>query len=496
MKNSFDTYLEMVGEVGFVEKVVSPAVVYLKGLPGARSEEVVLFESGEIGMVMMLEESYVEVLRFSREPVRVGTRVVRTGNLFDVPVGEELLGSIINPLGYSLDEVMPKKLPTTRRAIEVMAPGINARARIMRPCETGVTLIDLMLPLGCGQRELLLGDQKSGKSMVLMRSLLTQVMQGSVGIYALIGKSKLAIHQVSETLTRMGIADKVVMVVSSADDSAGMVFITPYAAMSIAEYFRDKGRDVFLVLDDLSVHAKAYREISLLAKRFPGRNAYPGDMFYAHARLLERAGNFKIGSRECAITCLPVVEAVQGDITGYIQTNVMSMTDGHLFFDRRLFAQGRRPAIDPFISVTRVGHQTQSPLKQEIGRSLLMFLSDARKMHLFASFGAELSEHIRSTLEREEKIMVLFDQTSYDTVPPAVQIFLFGLIWGDAMREKTKDEVRTYIGNLVAQYAANGYVRERIDGIVSGSGNIAALLTRIREFDISSFLASRETAHT
>jgi F-type H+-transporting ATPase subunit alpha len=312
-----------------------------------------------------------------------------------------------------------------------------------------------------------------------------QILEGTVGIYALIGKGRIVIRETENMLRRMGIRDKVILVASGADEGAGLTFLTPYSAMTMAEYFRDRGKNVLLVLDDLSIHAKAYREISLLGRRFPGRNAYPGDIFYTHARLMERAGNFATSQGEAAITCLPIVEAPLGDITVYIQTNTMAMTDGHIFFDHILFAEGRRPAIDPFLSVTRVGRQTQSSLGREVARILLAFLKEVQAYHNFASFGAELGEHIRSALAKEEQILQLFDETPHDTIPHYLQLLIFGIIWSGLWREKVKADTRGAIDSLILRYESEELIRRAIDTFIGGCGTLEELLTRVKDFDIA-----------
>lgn len=480
----FNSYLAATGEVGFVDRVVS-SLIYAQGLPGVRLEELVIFESGEIAQVTGISESGVELMNLSRTQVNVGSRAARTGTFFQIPVGDALLGCIIDPLGHSLDPARPVSPMKEMRPVEATPLGISTRSRIKRPCDTGVSLIDLMIPLGKGQRELIIGDQKTGKTRVLLRILLTQVRQGAIGIYAAIGKGQLAIKQIEEQLARMKILDQMVIVASSANDGAGMIFLAPYTAMTIAEYFRDQGRDVVIMLDDLSVHAKVYREISLFGRRFPGRNSYPGDMFYLHSKLLERAGNFIHKEKgETSITCMAVVEAPQGDMTGYIQTNIMSMTDGHLFFDHRLFTEGRRPAIDPFISVTRVGRQTQSHVKQQIAREVTRFLRNMEKLHTFKSFGAEMSEQIRRSLEKEERIIQFFDQTAYDTIYPSIQIILFALAWSDAWKDKSKSDVRFLIQKIIFTSETNVHMRTRADDFIAGCDSLDSLITRIKDFDI------------
>ena len=483
-KLDFNSYLASTGEVGFVDRVVS-SLVYVQGLPGIRPEELVMFESGEIAQTTAIFEEGIELLNLSRTQIKVGSRVARTGSSLQIPVGDALLGSSINPLGHSLNPAKPFSPMKEMRPVDVMPQGISTRSRITRPCNTGISLIDLMIPLGKGQRELIIGDQKTGKTRVLLRTLLTQVREGSIGIYAAIGKSQFAIQQIGEQLGRMGIMDQMIIIASSPHDGSGIIFLTPYTAMSVAEYFRDHGRDVIVMLDDLSIHANVYREISLLGRRFPGRNSYPGDMFYLHSKLLERAGNFIHKEKgETSITCLPVTEAPQGDISGSIQTNLMSMTDGHLFFDHRLFLEGRRPAINPFISVTRVGRQTQSRLQQDIARELTSFLRSMEKIHTFKSFGAEMNEQIRRALEKEDRMIQFFDQTAYDTIPSSIQIVLFALAWSDLWREKSKSDIRFLIQKIIFLSDTKPEVKKRADDFVAGSDSIDSLLVRIKDFDV------------
>lgn len=478
----FSDYLNLTGEIGFVEKIFA-SLVYVQGLPGAHAEETIVFETGDIGKVIGLTESSVEVLMFTKPSMKTGARAARTGRLFEIPVGDELLGSIIDPMGRSLNPLKPLPPMKETRPVEIEPPGINERTRIVRRCETGVTMIDLLIPLGKGQRELIIGDQKTGKTLILLRALYSQVKAGSVGIYAAIGKSQLSIKQVELKLEHLGIRDQVIMIAASGDAAAGILYLAPYAAMTIAEYFRDKGQDVFLVLDDLSMHAKAYREIALLGRRFPGRNSYPGDIFFVHSRILERAGNFRtLGGKEVSITCLPVAEAVLGSLSGYIQTNLMSMTDGHIFFDHDLFAEGRRPAIDPFLSVSRVGRQTQKPLQKEIARELLSFLKNIERMRTFQTFGAELSESIKRAIEKEQRVVQFLDQTAFDHIPSSVQILLFGFAWSDIWQEKTRSEIRFTIQKIVFLYETKPEIAKRIEDFVEGCDSLDSLMKRMNDF--------------
>lgn len=481
---NFQAYLEKTGEIGFVEKSF-PSLVYAHGLPGARLHEMALFENGTPAQVLSLGQEEVELLSFGKFPIRVGTKVTRTGHTLQIPVGAGLLGAVVNPLGVVMSTGKESDHSQKYLPLETVPKGIKERSRITKQCETGISFIDLMMPIGKGQRELVLGDQNTGKSHLVIRTLLTQIKQGSIGIYAAVGKSQTQIKDMQEWVSKMKIQDRVVLVVSSADDPAGMIFLTPYAAMTIAEYFRDAGNDVFLMIDDLTVHAKIYREISLLGGRFPGRNSYPGDIFYAHARLLERAGNFKTSHGEKSITCLPIIETVQSDITGYIQTNAMAMTDGHILFDHNLFTAGRRPAIDPFISVTRVGRQTQTLLKQEIGRALLTFLKNMERLHRFSSFATELYHQAKQDFAKEERIFQYFDYTESDLIPGNLQVLLFGMIWGEFWTEKTKDEVRILIQKTIATHNRDDGVRKFVDEIVGTCDSINTLMTRMKNFNVA-----------
>ena len=272
--------------------------------------------------------------------------------------------------------------------------------------------------------------------------------------------------------------DKVLLIASTSTDPAGTIFVTPYSAMAAAEYFKDKGKDVLVVLDDMSTHAKFYREISLLGKRFPGRNSYPGDIFYVHAKLMERAGNFSTTNGETAITCLPVVETTQGDLSGFIQTNLMSMTDGHLFFDSNLFYQGRRPAINPFLSVTRVGRQTQSSIKRSINREITSFLTLYERIQNFVHFGSELNESSKITLDTGAKIQKLFDQPSNEIIPINVQVIIFVMVWGTLLPNLKIEEVIEKRKKLTELYLKDPKLQKELDEMIETSETLNELLKK------------------
>lgn len=477
---TFDVYLKKTEEVGFATHVVN-FLVRVDGLPTVILNELVVFETGEFGRVLTIASEFVEILLFSKPTVKVGTRATRTKEFLEVAVGDGLLGKIITPLGTALNNKKPVPALFEKRQIDISPPGIEQRQRISRPLETGATLVDLIIPLGKGQRELVIGDRKTGKTSFLVQSILTQARSGSLCVYAAIGKKVFDIKKIEELFDRTGISKSTVIVASSLQDSGGIVHVTPYVAMTIAEYFKDKGKDVLVVLDDLSTHARFYREISLLANRFPGRNSYPGDIFYTHAKLLERAGNFKTEKGEAAITCLPIAEAIQGDLTGYVQTNLMSMTDGHIFFDTELFTKGVRPAVNTFLSVTRVGRQTQTSLKRDINRELVSFLTLYDRMQRFVHFGAELSESIKQTLRTGEKILVFFKQTSYQTLDPILQVLLFSLLWIGVWQERSTDEMRHEMEKMEKAYHANPQLQEKVKADMQASTSFNGYLNTLRK---------------
>ena len=474
----FDFYLNSVSEIGFVEEA-SSAIVRVSGLPKVKTDEIVMFEGGKIGVVLSFTPQIVEALVFSKEPISHGTKVVRTNEFLKIPVGIELFGRIIDPLGNSLTETGFKK-PLTLAGINTVAGGILTRKTISRQLETGVPIVDLVMPLGFGQRELVIGDRKTGKTNFVLQTILAQVKQKHICIYAAVGKKRLDIKDAEEFFKKQGITDKVIIVATGFDDPIGLSFLVPFSAMTISEYFRDAGYDVLLVLDDLTTHAKFYREISLLGKRFPGRNSYPGDIFYTHAKLLERAGNFVTEKGEKAITCLPVVETVQGDLSGYIQTNIMSMTDGHLYFDSNLFAKGRRPAINPFLSVTRVGRQTQSTLKRDINREILSFLTISEKMQNFTHFGAELTESTKVTLAVAEKVIQFLDQGVAITMPINLQILLFSMLWDNILQNKNVEPIGKDVNKIIDSYK-NPVLAKEIDQTINDAKSFNDLLKIMRE---------------
>lgn len=477
MLSEFKILLDSTGEIGYVEEI-HHSVVYASGLPDVRPEEVIVFENNELGVVLSIERDYVEILLITSGDVKIGTKLARTNSRLLFPVGEGYLGRAIDPLGKPIDNgpeiVIENKVP-----VDGFVPSIDVRENIVDPLETGVAMVDMVVPLAKGQRELVIGDRNTGKSQFLLQTLRMQAFKGSICIYALIGQKQIEIKRLIEYVKANKISDNVVIIATRSSDPSGIIFFTPYSAMTLAEYFRDQGKDVLLILDDLTTHARNYREISLLARRFPGRNSYPGDIFYIHSRLLERAGNFKTGS----ITCLPGAESVMGDLSGYIQTNIMAMTDGHIFFDIDLYTKGRRPAVNPFLSVTRVGHQPQTPLQKDISRQLSSFLIQYEKMSQFLHFGAEVGENVKRTLDAGDKLLSIFNQSEDDIIPIGVNILLVGGLWAGFWKADTVEDTDQQAKKIVNKYLTDTQYKKRVDEFVSKQNKFLDLINTLRQND-------------
>lgn len=428
MDSVFNQLLRKTGEYGIVYQVSHP-IVFIEGLPTVKPQEVILFESGQKAEVFSINRGKIEARSFSHEAVTVGTKVTKTGQLLSVPVGPELMGHTIDPLGEPLDPAAEFIRPKIFRPLDASPVGIAGRAKVDTPMITGTTLIDLMIPLGRGQRELVIGDRKTGKTSFILTAIKNQVNEGIIAIYAAIAKKKSDIKRLQEFFIQEKIMDKVIIVATSSYSSPSIIYQTPYAAMAIAEYFKEQGQHTLIVFDDLSTHAKFYRELSLLARRFPGRDSYPGDIFYIHSKLLERAGCFKHPTKgSVAISCFPVMEIVEGDLTGYVSTNVMGITDGHIYFDSNIYFQGMRPAVNIPLSVTRVGRQTSDKLTRDVNKNLTVFLSKYEKMLNLSHFGQELTEETKKDLRTGDLINEFFKQPYQLTIPLTVQLIVLSMI--------------------------------------------------------------------
>lgn len=481
---TYSEYLKTTGEFGEVTEIKLPLITVV-GLPNIAPFELVLFESGIVGEVFAIHKDVVELILFSKKCPAMGEKVVRTRELLQVPVGSELLGSVIDPTGQALAGSAKPAKTTKTSDLNGQVKGITTRASITQPFATGTTVIDMLLPLGKGQKQLIIGDRKSGKTSFLLTILKAQAQAGTVVVYGAIGKKQSDIKHILSFIEQEKLQKQTVVVASNSSDSPGLIYLTPFTAMTIAEGFRDEGKDVVVILDDLTTHSKFYREMSLIGKRFPGRESYPGDIFFTHSRLLERAGNFKtegaregeaggvgeegkkIGVKEVSITCLPVVEVVESDLTSYIATNIMSMTDGHIFFDQGTFAKGRRPAINVPLSVTRVGRQAQSPLKRDINQKLTAFLSLFEQMENLSHFGAELSGKVQNTIKTGERLHALFNQPKHLVIDPTVQLVIFALMWGNSIDDTSSATLSEKMQKLSDAAATNETVKKLLEEITS-----------------------------
>jgi F-type H+-transporting ATPase subunit alpha len=475
--NNYSYYLQTFGEYGEVNHISYP-IVSVTGLPSVRAREIVVFETGELGQVLWLNENTADVILFANTKIAIGTKVSRTGSQLAVPVGQAILGQVINPLGQIYATGHPIVDAKEYHVIDKAPLGIRERLRITEQLLTGTSLVDMTIPLGKGQKELILGDRKSGKTTFALTALKHQLEEGAIAVYAAIGKKKSDIKFLEAFMEELPEKSRMLIVSSSSFDSAGLIYLTPFTAMTIAEYFRDRGENVILVLDDLLSHAKFYREFSLLAQVFPGRDSYPGDIFHIHAKLLERAGNFRHTQKgSVSLSCLPIAETQESDLTGYIVSNLMSITDGHLFFDNNIFSQGRRPAIHIGLSVTRVGKQTQSHLVRDVNRELSSFFSIYERVENLSHFSAELNDSVKSILATGERIFTFFNQPAGLIVPLPVSLLLFALVWLNAIPNGAAgiDEARDKALHAYQQESAKKYIDSllsatTLNGLLSNVG--------------------------
>ncbi|MGI5976654.1 MAG: F0F1 ATP synthase subunit alpha [Candidatus Limivicinus sp.] len=402
-------------QVGTVESV-SDGICHASGISDAMAGEMVEFKDGLSGMVMDLEQDSVGiVLLGSYEKLQAGDEVRRTGHILDVPVGPELMGRVVNALGEPVDgggEIHTAE----RRPVESPAPGIIDRTPVSEPLETGIKAIDALVPIGKGQRELIIGDKQTGKTVIALDTILNQKGKNVICIYVAVGKKESTVAGFVEKLKEHDALSYTIVVMAGASESAPMLYLAPYAAAAMGEYFMYGGRDVLIVYDDLSKQAVAYREISLLLHRPPGREAYPGDVFYLHSRLLERAARLSPEAGGGSMTALPIIETQAGDISAYIPTNVISITDGQIFLETDLFNAGIRPAINVGLSVSRVGGSAQLGAVKQVSGRLRMDLAQYRELAAFSQFGSDLDKNTRSVLHRGDRMTEILKQDQYKPV--------------------------------------------------------------------------------
>lgn len=477
----FEDFLHSTNEFGYIDSVTHPIIKVL-GLPNAKIGELVVTETEINGVVVSISERYVEIAILENFHVKPGEKVVRTNERVCVPVTNDLLGKIIDPMGKDLTENKFIFENAEKRNIDVPNTKLMDRDFINRQLVTGLSIIDMMLPLGMGQRQLVLGGRKTGKTFSIINIASSQVRMGTVVIYCLVGKQRSEVKRLKEIFSSENLLSNMVIVTTFADDSAAKIDLTPYASMTIAEYFKDMGRDVLVIFDDLTTHAHYYRELSLILGRYPGRDSYPGDMFFKHARLLERGGCFKSTNndlKQASITCLGIAETSEKQLSEYIISNLIGITDGHLLFDEESFNQGRRPAIDIYLSVTRVGKQTQNSLLRSINSATYKLMNRYKKASNFKHFGAELSEKAVKMLDRGERLYQFFSQDYKTSVPQSVQILFIVMILGGMLDKVSLDDISIYRDNLVESYRKEA-ISSKYNAMIAESATINDLNDKVK----------------
>jgi F-type H+-transporting ATPase subunit alpha len=417
-------------DVGIVESI-GDGIVSIKGMDDVANGEMVSFQAGKkaiSGLILNLEFSKVSAVVFEKDvEIKPGQYVIRKHELMSVPTGQSLLGRVVNPLGQPLDEKGPI-LTKTRRFIETRAPSIIVRSPVNQSLETGLKVVDSLVPIGHGQRELIIGDTKTGKTSIAIDTILNQKGKDTLCIYVAIGQKRSSVARIAKVLKDRECMDFTIIVAATASDSAALQYIAPYSGCSMGEFFMNKGLKVLLVYDDLSKHAVSYRQLSLLLRRPPGREGYPGDVFYLHSRLLERAANLA-GSG--SLTALPVIETIQGDVSAYIPTNVISITDGQIFLETELFTRGIRPAVSPGLSVSRVGSAAQNKVLKKMAGNLKLELAQYREVEDFTKLGFVLDDATKRLVDRGEKLTRLLVQNRYEPIDIVDQtIFLYSALNG------------------------------------------------------------------
>ncbi len=402
--------------------LVGDGIARVYGLSNCMANELLEFEDGSFGMAQNLEEETVSVAVLSnKNNIREGSSVKRTGKVLSVPVGEKLLGRVVNALGEPIDGKGPVQYSATR-PIESEAPGIIERKSVSVPLQTGIKAIDSMIPIGRGQRELIIGDRQTGKTEIAIDTIINQKNSDVICIYVAIGQKSTSVAQLANELNKNGALGYTIIVSASASESAPLQYIAPYSGCAMAEYFREQGKDVLIIYDDLSKHAVAYRALSLLIRRPPGREAYPGDVFYLHSRLLERAACVAEEYGGGSITALPIIETQSGDVSAYIPTNVISITDGQIFLETELFHSGIMPAINPGISVSRVGGSAQLKGMKKVAGELKLLYSQYRELQSFAQFGSDLDADTKARLALGERIVEVLKQGRNNPVRVGCQV--------------------------------------------------------------------------
>lgn len=431
--------------------LVGDGIARVYGLRNCMANELLEFDDGSFGVAQNLEEETVSVAVLSdKDNIREGSGVHRTGKVLSVPVGEKLLGRVVNALGEPIDGKGPVEYSGTR-PIESEAPGIIERESVSVPLQTGIKAIDSMIPIGRGQRELIIGDRQTGKTEIAVDTIINQKNSGVICIYVAIGQKSTSVAQLASELLRNGAMEYTIIVSASAAESAPLQYIAPYSGCAMAEYFREQGKDVLIIYDDLSKHAVAYRALSLLIRRPPGREAYPGDVFYLHSRLLERAACVAKEYGGGSITALPIIETQAGDVSAYIPTNVISITDGQIFLETELFHSGIMPAINPGISVSRVGGSAQLKGMKKVSGELKLLYSQYRELQSFAQFGSDLDADTKARLALGERIVEVLKQGKNSPVRVGCQVAIVYAVTKGYLNDVAVSGVHEYEKMLFAK---------------------------------------------
>ena len=451
--------------------MVGDGIARASGLVNCMAGELLEFEDGSFGMAQNLEENSVSIVIFgSDENIGEGQTVKRTGKVVSVPVGEAMIGRVVNALGQPIDGAGP--IDTKEfRPVESKAPGICERRSVYQPLQTGIKAIDSMIPIGRGQRELIIGDRQTGKTTIATDTIINQKGKDVLCIYVAIGQKRSTVASLVENLSRNGSMDYTIVVAATASESSPLQYIAPYSGCAMGEYFMNQGKDVLIIYDDLSKHAVAYRALSLLIRRPPGREAYPGDVFYLHSRLLERAAKLDDEHGGGSLTALPIIETQAGDVSAYIPTNVISITDGQIFLETELFHSGIMPAVNPGISVSRVGGDAQIKAMKKVAGTLKLIYSQYRELQSFAQFGSDLDADTKARLEQGARIVEVLKQSQNAPVPVEKQVAILYAVTKGILEKVNVEDVSEYEAGLYTYLDADAAGLEVMQ-LISSTGKL------------------------
>ena len=475
--------------------MVGDGIARASGLINCMAGELLEFEDGSFGMAQNLEENSVSIVLFgSGEAIGEGQTVKRTGKVVSVPVGEKMIGRVVNALGQPIDGAGPIQTEEFR-PIESNAPGICDREPVHQPLQTGIKAIDSMIPIGRGQRELIIGDRQTGKTTVAADTIINQKGQNVICIYVAIGQKRSTVASLVENLARNGAMEYTIVVAATASEASPLQYIAPYSGCAMGEYFMYKGKDVLIIYDDLSKHAVAYRALSLLIRRPPGREAYPGDVFYLHSRLLERAAKLDEAHGGGSLTALPIIETQAGDVSAYIPTNVISITDGQIFLETELFHSGVMPAVNPGISVSRVGGNAQIKAMKKVAGTLKLIYSQYRELQSFAQFGSDLDADTKARLDQGARIVEVLKQNQNSPVPVEKQVAILYAVTKGILAGVKIEDVREYEERLFTWLdtnAAGAAVMQEIASTGAFSAEADDKLKAALEEFTADFVSSRQ----